>query len=172
MQYSRQAFIARGQAWCNCLNVLWGLYKKSNYKGLISVPYFTHQCTLNYWSLLSWLSIEWLNVNYGLNFDICSGIMRPSYGAKVIVWEWKNWPVAIISRWRSYRVTFDRENSRECLNWRFYEGGALIKVADSAIATGCRTNSSDIAEVIRESGRSFQSLLVLEKKLCYMSESH
>ena len=31
--------------------------------------------------------------------------------------------------------TFDREIGRECLNWRFYAGGALIKVADSAILT-------------------------------------
>lgn len=131
MQNSRQPFLARGQAWCNCHNVLRGFYKQSDYKGLISVPYITHQCTLNNWSLLSWLSIEWLNVNYGLNFDICSGIMRPSYCGKVIVWEWKKWPVAIISRWRSYRVTFDRENSRECLNWHL----ALIKETDLAIST-------------------------------------
>ena len=27
------------------------------------------------------------------------------------------------------------EISRECLNWRFYTGGVLIKVADSAILT-------------------------------------
>ena len=30
---------------------------------------------------------------------------------------------------------FDREISRACLNWRFYAGGAFIKVADSAILT-------------------------------------
>ena len=46
--------------------------------------------------------------------------------------------MAIIPRWRSYKETFYRESSRECLNWRSYEGGALIKVADSAISTvGC-----------------------------------
>ena len=43
--------------------------------------------------------------------------------------------MAIIPRWRSYKETFYRESSRECLNWRSYEGGALIKVADSAIST-------------------------------------
>ena len=43
--------------------------------------------------------------------------------------------MAIIPRWRSYKETFYRESSRECLNWRSYEGGALIKVADSAIFT-------------------------------------
>ena len=43
--------------------------------------------------------------------------------------------MAIIPRWRAYRETFYRESSRECLNWRTYEGGALIKVADSAIFT-------------------------------------
>ena len=43
--------------------------------------------------------------------------------------------MAIIPRWRSYKEKFYRESSRECLNWRFYEGGALIKVADSAIST-------------------------------------
>ena len=32
-------------------------------------------------------------------------------------------------------MTFDREIGRECLNWRFYAGGALIKVADSVILT-------------------------------------
>ena len=43
--------------------------------------------------------------------------------------------MAIIPRWRSYKETFYRESSRECLNWRSYDGGALIKVADSAIFT-------------------------------------
>ena len=43
--------------------------------------------------------------------------------------------MAIIPRWRSYKGTFYRDSSRECLNWRSYEGGALIKVADSAIFT-------------------------------------
>ena len=43
--------------------------------------------------------------------------------------------MAIIPRWRSYKETFYRESSRECLNWRSYEGGALIKVADSVIFT-------------------------------------
>ena len=43
--------------------------------------------------------------------------------------------MAIIPRWRSYKETFYRESSQECLNWRSYEGGALIKVADSAIFT-------------------------------------
>ena len=43
--------------------------------------------------------------------------------------------MAIILRWCSYKETFYRESSRECLNWRSYEGGALIKVADSAIFT-------------------------------------
>ena len=28
-----------------------------------------------------------------------------------------------------YPGSFDRENDRECLNWRLYRGGALIKVA-------------------------------------------
>ena len=40
-----------------------------------------------------------------------------------------------ISRWPSYGVTFDRENSLECFNWSSYEGGALTKVADLAILT-------------------------------------
>ena len=43
--------------------------------------------------------------------------------------------MAIISRWLSYPGSFDRENDRGCLNWRLYGGGALIKVADSAIST-------------------------------------
>ena len=43
--------------------------------------------------------------------------------------------MAIIPRWRSYKETFYRKSSRECLNWRSYEGGALIKVADLAIFT-------------------------------------
>ena len=45
--------------------------------------------------------------------------------------------MAIIPRWQSYKETFHRESSRECLNWRSYEGGALtcIKVANSAIFT-------------------------------------
>ena len=42
--------------------------------------------------------------------------------------------MAIILRWLSYPGSFDRENDRECLNWRLYGGGALIKVADSAIS--------------------------------------
>ena len=61
--------------------------------------------------------------------------MRPSYEEQLAFWECKNWPMAIIPRWRSYKETFYRESSRECLNWRSYEGGALIKVADSAIST-------------------------------------
>ena len=43
--------------------------------------------------------------------------------------------MAIIPRCRSYRDTFDSKTSRECLNWRSYEDGALTKVADSAIST-------------------------------------
>lgn len=43
--------------------------------------------------------------------------------------------MAIIYRRRSYPGSFDRKNDRECLNWRLYAGGALIKVADSAIST-------------------------------------
>ena len=61
--------------------------------------------------------------------------MRPSYEEQLVFWECKNWPMAIIPRWRSYKETFYRESSRECLNWRSYEGGALIEVADSAIST-------------------------------------
>ena len=43
--------------------------------------------------------------------------------------------MAFLSRWHSYPGPFDRENDRECLNWRLYAGGALMEVADSAIST-------------------------------------
>ena len=43
--------------------------------------------------------------------------------------------MAFLSSWRSYPGSFDRENDREGLNWRLYAGGALMKVADSAIST-------------------------------------
>ena len=43
--------------------------------------------------------------------------------------------MAFLSRWHSYPGSFDRENDRECLNWRLYAGGALMEVADSAIST-------------------------------------
>ena len=69
------------------------------------------------------------------NWRFAQVIMRPSYEEQLVFWECKNWPMAIIPRWRSYKETFYRESSRECLNWRSYEGGALIKVADSAIST-------------------------------------
>ena len=69
------------------------------------------------------------------NWRFAQVIMRPSYEEQLAFWECKNWPMAIIPRWRSYKETFYRESSRECLNWRSYEGGALIKVADSAIST-------------------------------------
>ena len=52
--------------------------------------------------------------------------------------------MAIIPRRRSYKETFYRESSRECLNWRSYEGGALIKVADSAIFTVDCGNSYNV----------------------------
>ena len=41
--------------------------------------------------------------------------------------------MAFLSRWPSYPGSFDRENDRECLNWRLYAGGVLMEVADSAI---------------------------------------
>ena len=31
--------------------------------------------------------------------------------------------MAFLSRWLSYPGLFDRENDRECLNWRLYAGG-------------------------------------------------
>ena len=44
-------------------------------------------------------------------------------------------PMAFLSRWHSYPGSFDRENDRECLNWRLYAGSALVEVADLAIST-------------------------------------
>ena len=43
--------------------------------------------------------------------------------------------MVFLSRWHSYPGSFDRENDRECLNWRLYAGGALIEVADLVIST-------------------------------------
>ena len=36
-------------------------------------------------------------------------------------------------RWSSFPGSFYREKDRECLHWRLYAGGALIKVADGQV---------------------------------------